>query len=365
MSLNHASLFTGVSGFDLAAEAVGWNTVLQCEINEFCNVILEYFFPKSHRFYDIKKADFTPFRNTVDVVSGGFPCQPYSQAGKRAGTDDPRHLWPENFRALREIQPTWYVGENVRGLTNWNAGHVFDDIQSQMETEGYEVTPFLLPASAVGAPHERYRIFFIAYSQRNHDRRKERRKYEEAKGMAPEGRPQDCSTWKFNGTNYNDAKGREAAGHATNASSKLQSPNRFDESGHSTRSSACEESERERLWNVTSGNASTWDVTDTTGDGLQRRRDSGELRNERQKRNERFTDMGGILRKDWRDFPSESPICGRNDGFSIELADRTIFGKKLTRKKWEEQALMSLGNAVVPQLIIPIFEAIQKYEDLY
>ncbi len=162
--MNHGSLFSGIGGFDLASEWMGWNNVFHCEWNEFGQKVLKYYWPKSISYGDITKTDFTLHRGTIDILTGGFPCQPYSTAGKRLGKEDDRHLWPEMLRAIREIQPTWIVGENVRGLVNWNGGLVFDEVQSDLEAEGYEVTPFLLPACAVNAPHRRDRIWFVAYS---------------------------------------------------------------------------------------------------------------------------------------------------------------------------------------------------------
>ena len=106
----------------------------------------------------------TIWNGRIDVLTGGFPCQPYSQAGKRLGTEDDRDKWPEMLRAVREIQPTWVVGENVLGLTNWNGGMVFEQVQADLEAEGYEVQSYVLPAAGVGAPHQRYRVFIVAYS---------------------------------------------------------------------------------------------------------------------------------------------------------------------------------------------------------
>ena len=165
--MTHGSLFSGIGGFDLAAEWCGWENVFHCEWNTFGQKVLKHHFPKSISYNDITKTDFSIHRGAIDIISGGFPCQPYSNAGKRLGKEDERHLWPEMLRAIREIQPSWVVGENVRGLTNWNGGLVFDEVQSDLEIEGYEVLPFLLPACAVGAPHRRDRIWFIAHSDRN------------------------------------------------------------------------------------------------------------------------------------------------------------------------------------------------------
>lgn len=110
---------------------------------------------------DITKTDFTIWKGRVDVLTGGFPCQPYSVAGKQKGTADERHLWPEMLRAIREIKPRWVVGENVRGLISWNGGMVFQEVQTELEAEGYKVLPFLLPAASVNAPHKRDRVWFV------------------------------------------------------------------------------------------------------------------------------------------------------------------------------------------------------------
>jgi len=162
--MRHGSLFSGIGGFDLASEWMGWENVFHCEWNTFGQKVLNYYWPNSITYNDITKTDFTIHRGGIDIITGGFPCQPYSSAGKRLGKEDDRHLWPEMLRAIREIQPTWVVGENVRGLTNWNGGLVFNEVQAELEAQGYQVTPFLLPACAVNAPHRRDRIWFVANS---------------------------------------------------------------------------------------------------------------------------------------------------------------------------------------------------------
>jgi DNA (cytosine-5)-methyltransferase 1 len=165
--MNHASLFTGIGGFDLAAEWMGWQNTFQVEIDEWCQKLLKQNFPNAERYKDVKEFRGGQYAGTIDVLSGGFPCQPYSTAGKRKGKNDDRHLWPSMLRIIREVSPRWVVGENVRGLTNWNGGLVFDEVQFELEAAGYEVIPFLLPACAVNAPHRRDRIWFVAYSHRN------------------------------------------------------------------------------------------------------------------------------------------------------------------------------------------------------
>ena len=161
--MTHGSLFSGIGGFDLASEWMGWENRFHCEWNEFGQKVLKHYWPKSESYGDITKTDFTIWNGRIDILTGGFPCQPYSSAGRRLGTEDERHLWPEMLRAIREIQPRWVVGENVFGLVNWNDGMVFDEVQADLEAEGYEVQPYVLPAVAVNAPHRRDRIWFVAH----------------------------------------------------------------------------------------------------------------------------------------------------------------------------------------------------------
>lgn len=164
MDFTHASLFSGIGGFDYAAELMGWQNLFHCEWNTFCQKVLAYHFPNSIPHHDITKTDFTIYRGRVDILTGGFPCQPYSVVGEQKGSADERHLWPEMLRAIRQIKPRFIVGENVPGLVSWSGGLVFEQVQADLETSSYEVTPFLLPAAGINSPHTRERIWFIAYS---------------------------------------------------------------------------------------------------------------------------------------------------------------------------------------------------------
>lgn len=167
--MTHASLFSGIGAAEIAASWMGWENLFHVEINPFCRRVLEYHFPNSQSFTDVTTTDFRPFRGKLGVLSGGFPCQPYSGAGLRLGTDDERHLWPEMLRAVRESAPLYVVGENVRGLVTWCGGLVFDEVCADLESEGYDVVPFLLPAAGVGAVHERYRVFIVARKRTDPD----------------------------------------------------------------------------------------------------------------------------------------------------------------------------------------------------
>jgi DNA (cytosine-5)-methyltransferase 1 len=163
--MRHGSLFSGFGGFDLAAMWMGWENIFHCEKNKFCQELLKYYWPKAELFKDILTSDFTKYANEIDVLSGGFPCQPFSVSGEQQGADDIRFLYPEMLRAIREVKPRWVVAENVRGLTSPKFSHIYEEICSSLEIEGYKtLPPLLVPASAIGADHERYRLWFVAHS---------------------------------------------------------------------------------------------------------------------------------------------------------------------------------------------------------
>lgn len=165
--MTHGSLFSGIGGFDLAAHWMGWDNIFHCEWNPFGQKVLKHHFPNSISYNDITKTDFTVHEGRIDILTGGFPCQPYSTAGLRKGKADERHLFPEMLRAIKEIKPRWVIGENVRGLVSWNGGMVFNEVCDDLEREGYDVQPFLIPAAGVNAPHQRQRIWFVAFNSKS------------------------------------------------------------------------------------------------------------------------------------------------------------------------------------------------------
>jgi DNA (cytosine-5)-methyltransferase 1 len=165
--MKHGSLFSGIGGFDLAAQWAGWENVFHCEWNPFGQQVLKHYWPNAESFNDINTSDFSKYANQLDILTGGFPCQPFSTAGKRQGKNDSRHLWPRMLEVISTIKPRWVVGENVYGLLNWSGGLVFQEIITDLENQGYEVQSFLLPAAGVGAPHKRYRIWIVAYTNSN------------------------------------------------------------------------------------------------------------------------------------------------------------------------------------------------------
>jgi DNA (cytosine-5)-methyltransferase 1 len=172
----HFSTFSGIGGFDLASEWMGWKNYISCEINPFGNKVLEYYWPEAYHHGDIHTLTYelineqliqrfgADWRSYPVILTGGFPCQPFSLAGERKGTEDSRHLWPEMLRLIREVRPKYIVGENVGGIISWDGGMVFEQVQIDLESEGYEVQPFILPACAVNAPHRRDRVWFVANS---------------------------------------------------------------------------------------------------------------------------------------------------------------------------------------------------------
>ena len=166
-------LFAGIGGFSLAAHWMGWETAAFVEWDKDCQKVLKKNFPNVPIYGDITQFHYEQERDRIgpiDLVCGGFPCQPFSSAGKRNGTADDRYLWPEMLRTIREARPAWVVGENVAGLITMDGGRVFEEIHTSLEDEGYHVEAFVIPACAVGAPHRRDRIWIIAHMEGRRDR---------------------------------------------------------------------------------------------------------------------------------------------------------------------------------------------------
>ena len=330
--MRHGSLFSGIGGFDLASDWMGWDNVFHCEWNEFGQKVLKYYWPKAISYHDITKTDFSVHRGTIDILTGGFPCQPYSMAGKRLGKEDERHLWPEMLRAIREIQPTWVVGENVLGLVNWNGGLVFHEVQADLEAQGYEVQPYVLPAASVNAPHRRDRVWFVAYSSSN-------------------GRQKDS---KFG--SRPDKKNNEQFKCSYNSRSTSNS-------NSSTERSSRESRRIKENWGEDNLQQGKWRgeteldnrlyefpqyASDSESTG-QQTRIIGQMQEQFRGRN---ISMGS---GQWSRFPTVSPICTRDDGLSDRL-------DSITFSKWRNESIKAGGNAIVPQVVHQIFKAIEQYE---
>ena len=158
-------LFSGIGGFTLGLDSTNFfETVKFVEKDKYCQKVLQKNFPNIPIEEDIKNVKGK--EGEADVICGGFPCQPFSVAGKQKGTSDDRHLWPEMFRLIREIKPQFVIGENVKNIINIQDGVVFETVCTDLESEGYEVQSFNIPAAGVGAPHRRERIWIVANSRR-------------------------------------------------------------------------------------------------------------------------------------------------------------------------------------------------------
>ena len=158
-------LFSGIGGFSLGAEANGIPTVAFVEKDPFCQKVLRKHWSNTPIISDIRTVKGEDYETDgVTIVSGGFPCQPFSQAGKRKGTDDDRYLWDETLRVVTETKPRWFIGENVDGLVNIQDGMVLRQVQDDLEKEGFQVQCLVVPASGIGAWHQRKRVWIIAHS---------------------------------------------------------------------------------------------------------------------------------------------------------------------------------------------------------
>jgi DNA (cytosine-5)-methyltransferase 1 len=160
-------LFSGLGGFSLGLERTGkFKTVAFCEIDKYCTLLLQKHWKGIKIYEDVRKINKEQFDTDgieyPDIITGGFPCQPFSIAGKQKGTGDDRHLWPEMFRIIKTFKSKFVIGENVKGLINIQDGVVFETVCTDLESEGYEVQAFNIPAAGVGAPHRRERIWILA-----------------------------------------------------------------------------------------------------------------------------------------------------------------------------------------------------------
>jgi DNA (cytosine-5)-methyltransferase 1 len=196
-------LFSGLGGFSLGLERTGkFKTVAFCEIDKYCTLLLQKHWKGIKIYEDVRKINKEQFDTDgieyPDIITGGFPCQPFSVAGKQKGTGDDRHLWPEMFRIIKTFKPKFVIGENVKGLINIQDGVVFETVCTDLESEGYEVQAFNIPAAGVGAPHRRERIWILATNVANsisdNEREQVTRGDEEEKRIQEEHRENDSSS---------------------------------------------------------------------------------------------------------------------------------------------------------------------------
>ena len=203
MKLKLLDLFSGIGGFSLGLESTGqFETIAFVEKDEFCQKVLKKNFNNIPIESEVRnvKGD----RYAADIITGGFPCQPFSVAGKRKGTSDDRYLWDETIRIIRECKPRWFIGENVEGIINIQEGVVLRQVCDDLEKEGFKVQCLVIPASGIGAWHQRKRVWIIAHSNSNRDRYEITSSNGEEKEIQREHRKENSSTWKFIRTDTNE-----------------------------------------------------------------------------------------------------------------------------------------------------------------
>ena len=395
----HASVFSGIGGPEVAATMLGWENLFHCEINPFGRRVLDYWYPNSKSYEDITTTDFTEWRGRVNVLTGGFPCQPFSYAGKRGGAQDDRYLWPYMFRCIDQIRPDWVVAENVAGiLTMVEQGEVsevasapalfdsFDRVRryqlretftlqricDDLESHGYAVQPVLVPACGVGAPHRRDRVFIIGHRIADpSDAGVEGMRRERQDAVH---RPEPIADTRSCGQSASELES-ERAGQAIQRESGEQSQHgacglgTSHDAPHpdSHRGREVDEHLESELADGAKpvSNGRERNAADTCHAGLQEARAEQQSAGHRGfgvRAGEWFTgleeDISGCGR--WSNFPSVSPVHRGNDGLPFDVDRLTIsFGK------WRTEALKAYGNAIVPQVMYEIFRAIQLVENGY
>ena len=392
---------------------LGWENVFHCEINPFGRAVLDYWFPNSASYEDITKTDFTGYRGTIDVLTGGFPCQPFSYAGKRGGQSDDRYLWPEMLRVIDEVRPTWVIGENVAGITTmvescevtdmggtatlfeegdgvhrFRSEHTFtiERICRDLESKGYSVQPVLIPACAVGAPHRRDRVFIIAYNAADSDCGDDVRESGEHEGKSRAQRIQerdeirqfgessdvrpahgvvaaDSKDLLINGgqTRYGgdgvgqevpQLGGRDSEDAADTISERLEGNDK----------SECSEGEerlhiRRDLAGCGGENDEEAAAHAESQQGGRCGTDSGAWGEEQ----EQLRGVGGesvarmLPGERWKGFPTVSAVHRGNDGLPFDVDDLAI-----PFAKWRNESLKAYGNAIVPQVIYQIMKCIEN-----
>ena len=390
MKLVHGSLFSGFDAPSVAASWMGWENAFHCEINDFCNTILKYWFPNSEHYEDITKTDFSQWRGRIDILTGGFPCQPFSVAGQRKGADDNRYLWPHMLRAIQEIRPTWVIGENVAGiLTMVQPGeetemgsqtslfgednrkrillqqeYVVETICKDLEREGYSVQPMLIPACAVGAPHRRDRVWFVAHRTNAGTEEVQR---ERKDGVLSSETITDTILRGCERRSKEIGRGQKdvCAGQRIFSTSE-----RLDESGDASNPNCEKLQERfkvRRRKNQEKTGTRVDDGVEQFGElryapdaKIERLQRNGNSRKHRKERAKPFNEQSsGSFRSIWRNFPTQPPVCRGNDGLPFDVGDLTI-----PFTKWRQESVKGYGNAIVPQVIFEIFKAIEEVEQL-
>lgn len=304
--MRQIELFAGIGGFGLAGHWAGIETVCQVEIDKFCQKVLAKNFPNARRHDDIHTFDGAEYAGTVDIISGGFPCQPFSIAGQRKGNEDDRALWPQMLRVIREVRPRWVVGENVAGLLTMDDGKVFDEILTSLENEGYKTQAFVIPACAVGAPHRRDRVWIVAHLQ---------------------SASRQCSC------NSRSRRDGFADGF------------KFD-------THTFEQRRHKRDWRPEFKNENVGPIYNANPNPGSTRLQEGEQRGAYSEWQGAFRPVTEFYKSQWREHWHEvaTRLCRMDDGIPGRV------------DRHRAKRLKALGNAIVPQIAYLIFEAIKAYE---
>jgi len=380
MKLKLLDLFSGIGGFSLGLESTGhFETIAFVEKDKFCQQVLKKNFKNIPIESEVRnvKGD----RYAADIVTGGFPCQPFSVAGKRRGTDDDRYLWDETIRIIRECKPRWFIGENVEGIINIQEGVVLRQVQDDLEKEGFQVQCLVIPASGIGAWHQRKRVWIVAHSNSNRDRHEIRGSNGEEKEIQREYREKDNTTGKPFGANTNvsntnsfghrgwssegctnerwsflsrEQEGREMGSETSrcnrdvsNSKIKRSSRSRGEKSNkNKNRMEQGKEGEQSKIWSKSKRcDGISRDVSNSNIEGLERHELQSDNKQQRQKTS---TDSSTEEQCTW--WQAQSSLCGVPNGISYEL------------DKSRANRIKSLGNSIVPLIARELGVAIMKAE---
>ncbi len=326
-------LFSGLGGFSLGLESTGFfETIAFVEKDEFCQKVLKKNFNNIPIEGDIRNVKGEKYR--ADVVTGGFPCQPFSVAGKRKGTDDDRYLWDETIRVVRECKPKWFIGENVEGLVNIQDGMVLRQVQDDLEKEGFQVQCLIIPASGIGAWHQRKRIWIIGYNVSNSNARFGIGENQE---IQTRGNTSTTSSKDVSNTFGKLSDGCSSTTRNSKAKFKRVECNQsWNWNEVRSKTERCSEQDRE-------------DVSDSNGKRLQRRKFQHHLEIGKQSSTNDGKNSSEEQQTWWQ---TQSDLCGVPNGVSYGL------------DKNRANRIKALGNSIVPQIARELGKAIIEAENV-
>ena len=334
-------LFSGIGGFSLGLHSTGiFETTKFVEFDSFCQKVLNKNFPNIPIEGDIRNVKGQEFE--ADVITGGFPCQPFSVAGKQKGTNDNRYLWPEMFRLIKEIKPEFVIGENVQGLINLQNGMVLRQVQDQLEGEGFEVQCFLIPASGIGAWHQRNRVWIVGHSKHNGSLAAEKRcRDQEINGGSQEGQKETIKFERTSGSRNDEIIPNTDTRLGIGENQEIQTRGNPVDISSSTRTQT---NVSNTISELRDGCSST--TRDSGEEFIRLECSEGWHWNEVRGQTERCSEQGQSTYRTW--WQIESDLCGIPHGIS-----RVVDKNRSNRIK-------SLGNAIVPQIARIFGLAIKK-----